>query len=101
MRKKNMQFQGSVLVLYIISSIVTFILGIYGASKMNVEGEKLNFNIFTYTLPFISFVMDHSTKKLMNLREKSVFIVIKLLAIVYYLGAYVLGLQQESSTKYY
>ena len=54
---------------------------------------KINFNIFTYTLPFVAFIFDHSTKRLMNLPEKSLYLMLKLIAIVYYLGAYVLALQ--------
>lgn len=56
------------------------------------EDIKINFNIFTYTLPFVAFIFDHSTKRLMNLPEKSLYLMFKLIAIVYYLGAYVLAL---------
>jgi hypothetical protein len=54
---------------------------------------KITFNIFTYTLPFVGFILDHSTKRLLNLPEKSIFLMLKLVLIVYYLGAYVLALQ--------
>lgn len=53
---------------------------------------KVTFNIFTYTLPFISFILDHSLKRLNNLPEKSIYIMVKLIAIIYYLGTYVLAL---------
>jgi hypothetical protein len=53
---------------------------------------KISFNIFTYTLPFVAFILDHSTKRLKNLPEKSIYLMLKLVAIVYYLGAYVLAL---------
>jgi hypothetical protein len=50
----------------------------------------------------VSFILDHSTKRLKNLPEKSLYLMIKLIAIVYYLGAYVLALQQPGVTsKYY
>ena len=53
---------------------------------------KVTFNIFTYTLPFVAFILDHSLKRLNNLPEKSLYIMIKLIAIIYYLGTYVLAL---------
>lgn len=57
------------------------------------NGEiKVTFNIFTYTLPFIAFILDHSLKRLNSLPEKSIYIMIKLIAIIYYLGTYVLAL---------
>jgi hypothetical protein len=68
-----------------------------GGGPVISDGEnseiKITFNIFTYTLPFVAFILDHSTKRLKNLPEKSLYIMLKLIAIVYYLGAYVLALQ--------
>jgi hypothetical protein len=65
------------------------------------DSIKINFNIFTYTLPFVAFIFDHSSKRLMNLPEKSLYLMLKLIAIVYYLGAYVLALQQPGVTSNY
>lgn len=66
------------------------------------SSAKITFNIFTYTLPFVSFILDHSTKRLLGLPEKSIYLMLKLVAIIYYLGAYVLALQQPGVTsKYY
>lgn len=65
------------------------------------DNIKINFNIFTYTLPFVAFIFDHSTKRLMNLPEKSLYLMLKLIAIVYYLGAYVLALQQPGVMSNY
>lgn len=65
------------------------------------DNIKISFNIFTYTLPFVAFIFDHSTKRLMNLPEKSLYLMLKLIAIVYYLGAYVLALQQPGVTSNY
>ena len=61
----------------------------------------MSFNIFTYTLPFVAFLLDHSTKRLKNLNEKAIYIIIKLILIIYYLGAYVLALQDLSLDSHY
>lgn len=61
----------------------------------------MNFNIFTYTLPFVAFILDHSTKRLNNKPEKALYIIIKLILIIYYLGAYVLALQEVSSDSHF
>jgi hypothetical protein len=58
----------------------------------NDDDVKVTFNIFTYTLPFIAFILDHSLKRLNSLPEKSIYIMIKLIGIIYYLGTYVLAL---------
>ncbi len=52
-------------------------------------------------MPFVAFVLDHSTKRLRNLGEKSIYILLKLVLIIYYLGSYVLALQTLSSIKYF
>ena len=96
-----MCFHGAVLAFYLIAAITTFIIGIEGLVKMNkkpdpedpeYEPVKMSFNLFTYTLPFVAFILDHSTKKILNLQEKSIYILVKLMIIIYYLGVYVLAL---------
>jgi hypothetical protein len=61
----------------------------------------VSFNIFTYTLPFVAFILDHSSKRLMNLPEKTIYLMVKLAIIVYYLGSYVLALQSPDITSSY
>jgi len=86
----------------IIAAITTFIIGILGLVNMNnIEKVKMNFNIFSYTLPFVAFIYDHSTKRLLNLGERSIYVFMKLIVIIYYLGAYVLALQQERGSIFY
>jgi hypothetical protein len=92
MRKKNICFHGAIMMFFIIASVTTFVMGIVSLVKLKKGTNKMDFNIFTYTLPFVAFILDHSTKKVKNIGEKSVFIFIKLIIIIYYLGAYVLAL---------
>jgi hypothetical protein len=99
LRKKNVCFHGAITAFFIIAAITTFIVGIIGFANLK-EKKKMNFNIFTYTLPFVAFILDHSVKKIKNIGEKSIFVLIKLIIIIYYLGAYVLALQSMSSVKY-
>ena len=93
LRRKNICFHGAVMMFYIISAVTTLIMGIIGLSKVDKPDHKMDFNIFTYTLPFVVFILDHSTKKLLGITEKSLYILLKLVIIIYYLGAYVLALQ--------
>lgn len=77
---------------FVIAAVTTFIIGIVSLAKLKSASNKMDFNIFTYTLPFVAFILDHSTKKIKNITEKSIFILFKLIIIIYYLGAYVLAL---------
>lgn len=102
MRRKNIGFHGAILAFYIIAALTTIIIGIIGFSAMKKDGKtKMNFNIFTYTMPFVAFILDHSIKKIKNIGEKSGYILLKLIIIIYYLGAYVLALQSLNTYRYY
>jgi hypothetical protein len=70
-------------------------------SNEDDDEPKVTFNIFTYTLPFVAFILDHSQKRLNNLPEKSIYVMAKLIAIIYYLGTYVLALQAPTVYSQY
>ena len=55
----------------------------------------INFDVFSYVLPFISFVLDHAIKKARNITnpENGIWVFLKLLVVVYYLGIYVMALE--------
>ena len=104
LRKKNVTFHGAVLTFFVIAAITTIVYGCMGLSIINSTDPsqlRMSFNIFTYTLPFVAFILDHSTKRIMNLQEKSIYILLKLVFIIYYLGAYVLALQSSSGERQY
>ena len=93
-RKKNVCFAGMMLMFFIIASITTIVIGIASLISLIESGNfEMNFNVFNYTLPFISFLYDHSVKKIKNLGERPLFIFVKLMVLVYYLGIYVIALQ--------
>ena len=64
---------------------------------------KIDFDVFSYAIPFVSFALDHSIKRVRNVQnaEKSIYVFLKLALIVYYLGVYVMSLElrgvQDSS----
>ena len=68
------------------------VIGLVRLHNNDDEDDRLNFNIFTYTLPFVAFILDHSTKRLKSIQEKNLYILLKLAIIVYYLVIYVIAL---------
>ena len=55
--------------------------------------------MFSYAIPFVSFVLDHGVKRVENSRrtEKSIWVFTKLAMIIYYLGVYVMSLEIKTS----
>jgi len=87
---------------FFISAVSSFIFGITGLIMMTKsEAVNMDFDLFTYTLPFVAFMYDHSLKKVKLYGERSIFIIAKLLIIIYYLGFFVLSLQATSTSKFY
>ena len=66
---------------------------------MNNMEFKVQFDVFSYAIPFVSFVLDHSVKRIAigyfynGATEKSIWVFLKLAMIVYYLGIYVMTLE--------
>lgn len=58
----------------------------------------LGFNVFTYILPFVGFIFDHSQKRLFKCKETNIVTVVKALLMVFYVAAYVLALQKTSKS---
>ena len=50
--------------MFMLCILITFPLGIYGLVIMVTEKHRLEFNLFTYALPFVCFILDHSAKKM-------------------------------------
>ena len=55
--------------------------------------------MFSYAIPFVSFVLDHGVKRVENSRrtEKSIWVFTKLAMLIYYLGVYVMSLEIKTS----
>lgn len=78
---------------------------IYSAVKnlmrANDPKHRVDLDLFTYILPFVSFVIDASVKRAYHLQAKSVFLGSKFALIFYYLAVYVCSLQQTSASNFY
>lgn len=94
-RQKDVSFYGIILSSYILCSIKSMYQGMDHIWNANNPNFVINFDVFSYAIPFVSFVLDHSIKRIINSQEpeKSIFVFIKLSMIVYYLGIYVLSLE--------
>ena len=69
-------------------------------ANANNSEFKIDFDVFSYAIPFVSFVLDHSIKRVTNQnnQEKSIWVFLKLAIIVYYLGVYVMSLEIKAGS---
>ena len=94
-RQKDVNFYGIVLSSFILCSVKTIYQGIVHLYNIRNPDFKIDFDVFSYVIPFVSFVLDHSIKRVTNTQnpEKQIWVFMKLAMIVYYLGVYVMSLE--------
>lgn len=63
--------------------------------------HKVELDLFTYILPFVSFIIDASVKRAYHISAKSIWMGLKILLIFYYLAVYVCSLQQTSESYFF
>mmetsp|Transcript_10866 Transcript_10866/g.18185 ORF Transcript_10866/g.18185 Transcript_10866/m.18185 type:complete len:181 (-) Transcript_10866:33-575(-) len=100
-RQKDLNFYGIVISCFIICSIKTLYQGVTHLLNMSNPEFKIDFDVFSYVIPFISFVLDHSIKRVINSPhpEKSIWVFIKLSLVVQYLGFYVMSLEISGNAE--
>ncbi len=100
-RQKDVNLYGIVLGTYLLCSIKTVYQGIDHLMNMNNPQFQIGFDVFSYVIPFVSFVLDHSIKRVTNSQfpEKSIWVFLKLAMIVYYLGVYVMSLEIKGASE--
>jgi len=63
--------------------------------------HKVELDLFSYILPFVSFIIDASVRRAYAVQAKPIFIGLKIMLIFYYLAVYVCALQQTSENLFY
>jgi len=83
---------GQVLLCFILSSLMTYYVAVRHIVMANEENHRIELELFTYILPFVSFVIDHVTKRAYNINVKTCFLAVKTACIFVYLATYVMSL---------
>jgi hypothetical protein len=55
----------------------------------------MKLDLFTYILPFIGFIVDAAIKRAFYISARLIFVILKVLVILFYLAVYVLALQKN------
>jgi len=83
---------GQVLLCFVLACIMTYYVALMHILKANDENHRIDLELFTYILPFVSFVIDHVSKRAYNINVKTVFLACKTAFIFIYLATYVMSL---------
>ena len=100
-RTRALDFYGKVMSFFFLASIMAIYNSIKNFGNSKDAKYRIELDLLSYLLPFVSFVIDASVKRAYSLSAKSVFICLKIFLIFYYLGIYVITLQKTPETKFF
>mmetsp|Transcript_41407 Transcript_41407/g.54491 ORF Transcript_41407/g.54491 Transcript_41407/m.54491 type:complete len:82 (-) Transcript_41407:270-515(-) len=62
-RSKALDFYGKVMAFFFLSFVMTYIVALQNVLNSWDESHKIELDLFTYIMPFVSFIIDASVKR--------------------------------------
>lgn len=100
-RARALDFYGKVLCFFLLSSVMTYFIAGRNLWYSSDPTHKVELDLFTYILPFVSFIIDAAVKRAYNIQVKSGFMAVKVMMIFFYLAVYVCALQATVDEAFY
>ena len=91
-RAKSLDFYGKVMSFFFLSFIMTYYVAIKNVILSSDPEHQIELDLFTYILPFVSFIIDAAVKRAYHMQVKSCVIFMKIIWIFFYLSFYVIAL---------
>lgn len=101
-RRRALEFYGKIMAFFFICAAAST----YYCAKNIIlykqnENKKLNLDLFSYLMPFVSFLIDACCKKAYCLTARSFYAGLRVLLTFYYLSIYVVSLSKTSDSAIY
>ena len=100
-RAKSLDFYGKVMAFFFLSFAMTYVVAFENVIKAGDKTHKIELDLFTYIIPFVSFIIDASVKRAYQIQARSIVMCVKIVMIFFYLSLYVIALQQDSESTVY
>ena len=106
-RSKSLDFYGKVMAFFFLSYVMTYVVAFTNVikagekDKYSQPSHKIELDLFTYIIPFVSFIIDASVKRAYQIQARSLIMCGKIVVIFLYLSFYVVALQQTSESTIY
>ena len=100
-RSKSLDFYGKVMAFFFLSFVMTYIVAMMNVIKASDKTHKIELDLFTYIIPFVSFIIDASVKRAYQIQARSLIMCGKIFVIFFYLSFYVIALQRTSEDTIY
>lgn len=100
-RSKSLDFYGKVMAFFFLSFAMTYWVAMRNVVKSSDLTHKIELDLFTYIIPFVSFIIDASVKRAYQIQARSLIMCGKIFVIFFYLSFYVIALQRTSESTIY
>ena len=80
---------------------MTYIVATRNVVNAHDEKHKIELDLFTYLIPFVSFIIDASVRRAYHIQARSIIMCAKIFVIFFYLSFYVVALQSNSQSTIY
>lgn len=91
-RSKALDFYGKIMAFFFLSFVMTYIVAFKNILNSGNKDFKIELDLFTYIMPFVSFIIDASVKRAYQIQAKSLVMCAKVIIIFFYLSVYVAAL---------
>ena len=81
-----MDFYGKTMAFFFLSAMMTYYVAIINIMKAKDPNHTIELDLFTYIMPFISFIIDAAVKRAYHIQAQNWIVCIKVLAIFFYLS---------------
>ena len=77
---------------FFLSFVMTYLVAFKNVWNSPDETHKIELGLFTYIIPFVSFIIDASVKRAYQIQARSLIMCVKIFVIFFYLSFYVIAL---------
>ena len=77
---------------FFLSFVMTYLVAFKNVWNSSDETHKIELDLFTYIIPFVSFIIDASVKRAYQIQARSLIMCVKIFVIFFYLSFYVIAL---------
>ena len=100
-RTRAIDFYGRIMAFFFICACMSFYFGARNLILAKNGVRRMQMDLLSYLLPFVSFMIDAAAKRVYSVSAKTIFQLIKVILTFYFLCFYVIALNRNSKNVFF
>ena len=100
-RTRAIDFYGKVMAFFFICALMSLYFGSRNLISVKFGVRRMRMDLLSYLLPFVSFMIDASAKRVYSVSAKTCYQLIKVILTFYFLCFYVVALNRNSNSVFF